>query len=54
VGPTGQVASVSATKTGNIPESVLECVKSRANSANFSPPQGGAAVVQVPVSFVKQ
>ncbi|MEY4547741.1 MAG: hypothetical protein RL685_3936 [Pseudomonadota bacterium] len=54
VGPTGQVASVSATKMGNIPESVLECVKSRANSANFSPPQGGAAVVQVPVSFVKQ
>lgn len=54
VGPTGQVASVSATKTGNIPDSVVECVKSRANSASFSPPQGGAAVVQVPVSFVKQ
>ena len=54
VGPTGQVASVGATKTGNLPESVLDCVKARANSANFSAPQGGAAVVQVPVSFVKQ
>jgi hypothetical protein len=54
VGPTGQVSGVSATKTGNIPESVMECVKQRASSANFSPPQGGAAVVQVPVSFVKQ
>jgi hypothetical protein len=54
VGPTGQVAGVTATKTGNIPDSVVECVKSRANSANFSAPQGGAAVVQVPVSFVKQ
>jgi outer membrane biosynthesis protein TonB len=54
VGPTGQVSSVSATKTGSIPDSVLECVKARASSASFSPPQGGAAVVQVPVSFVKQ
>jgi outer membrane biosynthesis protein TonB len=54
VGPTGQVSSVSATKTGNIPASVVDCVKSRANSATFAAPQGGAAVVQVPVSFVKQ
>jgi hypothetical protein len=54
VGPTGQVLSVAATKTGSIPDSVVECVKSRANSAMFAPPQGGAAVVQVPVSFVKQ
>jgi hypothetical protein len=54
VGPTGQVASVAATKTGSLPESVVECVKARATSANFSAPQGGAAVVQVPVSFVKQ
>jgi outer membrane biosynthesis protein TonB len=54
VGPTGQVLSVTATKTGNVPASVIDCVKARANSANFAPPQGGAAVVQVPVSFVKQ
>ena len=54
VGPTGNVASVSANKTGNLPQSVLDCVKARANSAVFSAPQGGAAVVQVPVSFVKQ
>jgi hypothetical protein len=54
VGPTGQVVSVTASKTGNLPVSVIDCVKARANSANFSPPQGGAAVVQVPVSFVKQ
>lgn len=54
VGPTGQVASVSATKTGNLPASVVDCVKARANSATFSAPQGGAAVIQVPVSFVKQ
>jgi outer membrane biosynthesis protein TonB len=54
VGPTGQVSGVSATKTGNIPVSVVDCVKARATSATFAAPQGGAAVVQVPVSFVKQ
>lgn len=55
VGPTGQVSSVSATKTGNLPASVVDCVKARANSATFAPPQGGGvAVVQVPVTFVKQ
>jgi outer membrane biosynthesis protein TonB len=55
VGPTGQVSSVTATKTGNLPQSVVDCVKARANSATFAPPQGGgAAVVQVPVTFVKQ
>jgi outer membrane biosynthesis protein TonB len=54
VGPTGQVAAVTATKTGNLPPEVVDCVKARANSANFSPPQGGVAVIQVPVSFVRQ
>jgi len=55
VGPTGQVTSVTATKTGNLPQSVVDCVKARANSANFAAPQGGGvAVVQVPVTFVKQ
>jgi outer membrane biosynthesis protein TonB len=55
VGPTGQVTSVTATKTGNLPESVVDCVKARASSANFAPPQGGGvAVVQVPVTFVRQ
>lgn len=55
VGPTGQVSSVTATTSGNLPSSVVDCVKARATSANFAPPQGGGmAVVQVPVTFVKQ
>lgn len=54
VGPAGQVSGVTATKTGNLPASVVDCVRSRASSATFAAPQGGAAVVQVPVSFVKQ
>jgi hypothetical protein len=55
VGPTGEVSAVTATKTGNLPASVVDCVKARATSAAFAPPQGGGvAVIQVPVTFVKQ
>lgn len=55
VGPTGQVTSVTATKTGNLPQAVVDCVKARASAASFSPPQGGGvAVIQVPVTFVNQ
>lgn len=54
VGPGGQVLGVQAKKKGNIPADVLACVKARAKSGRFDPPQGGAAVVQVPVSFVRQ
>jgi outer membrane biosynthesis protein TonB len=54
VGPTGQVLSVTNTTTGDLPPAVVSCVEARAQAAQFSPPEGGAAVVQVPVSFVKQ
>jgi hypothetical protein len=54
VGPTGQVLGVSNTTSGSIPPEVVSCVEARAKAAQFSPPEGGVAVVQVPVSFVKQ
>ena len=54
VGPSGNITGVSASKSGNIPAAVVACVKSRARSGTFSPPEGGAAVVAVPVTFVKQ
>lgn len=54
VGPGGEVTSVTATATGNLPASVVDCVKGRAQSARFSPPEGGTAVVTIPVNFVKQ
>jgi outer membrane biosynthesis protein TonB len=54
VNASGEVSNVVATKTGNLPDEVVNCVKDRAKRATFSPPQGGAAVIQVPVSFVKQ
>ena len=54
VGPGGEVASVSATPSGNLPPGVVDCVTTRAKRAQFDPPEGGASVVNVPVTFVKQ
>jgi hypothetical protein len=54
IGPGGEVSSLTATPSGNLPESVVGCVSARARGARFSPPDGGSAVVEVPVSFVKQ
>lgn len=53
VGPGGEVQSVSAAASGNL-GSAVECVKGRARSATFDPPEGGTAVINVPVTFVKQ
>jgi len=54
VGPGGEVQGVTASPSGNLPGSVVSCVQSRASAAQFDPPEGGSAVVVVPVSFVKQ
>jgi hypothetical protein len=54
VGPNGESLSVSAAPSGNLPGSVVSCVRSRAASAQFSPPAGGEAVVVAPVIFKKQ
>lgn len=54
VGPGGEVRNVTATPSGNLPQSVISCVQARAKAAQFDPPEGGSAVVQVPVTFVKQ
>jgi outer membrane biosynthesis protein TonB len=54
VGPGGEVSGVTATPSGNLPPSVVDCVSTRARRAQFDPPEGGASVVNVPVTFVKQ
>jgi len=53
VGPGGEVQSVSAASSGNL-GSAVGCVQSRASAAQFAPPEGGSAVISVPVTFVKQ
>ncbi len=54
VGPGGEVSSVVANQSGNLPATVVSCVTARARASQFSPPDGGMAVVNVPVTFVKQ
>ena len=53
VGENGYVSDAQGTATG-IPSSVVDCVLRRARSAKFDPPEGGSAVIAVPVTFVKQ
>ncbi len=53
VGPGGEVQGVSAAPSGNL-GSAVACVKARAQAAQFDAPQGGSAVIVVPVTFVKQ
>jgi hypothetical protein len=54
VGAGGEVAGVSPAPSGSLPASVISCVVARAQSAQFDPPEGGSAVIAVPVTFVKQ
>lgn len=54
VGPGGEVRNVTAVPSGTLPASVVSCVQARARAAQFDPPEGGSAAVQVPVTFVKQ
>jgi hypothetical protein len=54
VGAGGEVAGVQAAPSGSLPASVISCVQARAQAAQFDPPEGGAAVIAVPVTFVKQ
>ncbi len=54
VGSNGDVTGVSGSSSGNLPSTVVSCVKGRARSASFDPPVGGKAVVVVPVTFIKQ
>jgi len=53
VGPGGEVQSVSASSSGNL-GSAVGCVRARASAAQFAPPEGGSAVISVPVTFVRQ
>jgi hypothetical protein len=54
IGAGGEVTSVTASSSGNLPSSVVECVKGRARAGRFAPPEGGMSVIAVPVTFVKQ
>jgi len=48
----GAVSSVAADVTGNL-QTTGECVRAVARAAQFQPPEGGSAIIAVPVTFVK-
>jgi hypothetical protein len=55
VGPGGEVQSATATPQGNLPSQVVGCIRGKVMAAQFDPPEGGGvAIVQVPVSLVRQ
>lgn len=54
VGPGGEVSSVAATSSGSLTSDVVACIKSRARSLRFNPPEAGQAVVSTSYTFVKQ
>lgn len=54
VGPGGEVQSVAATSSGSLSGDVVACIKSRAQSLRFNPPEAGQAVVSTSYTFVKQ
>lgn len=54
VGPNGTVTGVTTQSSGSLPGSLASCVAARTRGASFQPPEGGAAVIVVPVTFVLQ
>ena len=54
IGPGGEVSSVSSSVSGTLSGAVVECVKGVARGGQFAPPDGGSAVIDIPLSFVQQ
>jgi len=54
VGPNGEVTSVEVRENSGLNDFVLDCIKKKIRNAEFAPPGGGGAPVQLPVNFIKQ
>jgi hypothetical protein len=54
IGPNGEVLSASPSGGGGLSGEVVSCVVARVQSAQFAPPEGGSALVVIPVTFVSQ
>jgi hypothetical protein len=53
IGPNGEVLGVGGGATGSLGP-IVPCLKAVVRSGNFAPPEGGSAVVSIPITFVKQ
>ena len=50
----GEVEAVTPSPSRNLPASVIACVVARARAAQFDPPEGGSAIINVPVTFASE
>jgi hypothetical protein len=53
VGPNGEVMGVGGGGGGSL-GSIVGCLKAVVSGGGFSPPDGGSAVITIPITFVKQ
>ena len=53
IGPNGEVRGVSGGGGGGL-GAIVGCLKAVVRSGAFAPPEGGSAVVSIPITFVKQ
>lgn len=54
IGPKGEVLSATPAGAKGLSPAVVDCVAQRVSSAQFDPPDGGGAVIVIPVSFYPQ
>jgi hypothetical protein len=52
IGQNGEVLSASASGGDGLSRSVVSCVQARVAAAQFAPPEGGGAIIVIPVTFV--
>jgi len=53
IGPNGEVQSVGGGGSGDLAP-IVPCLKAVVSGGGFAPPEGGGAVVTIPISFVRQ
>jgi hypothetical protein len=53
IAPSGEVLTAVATKSSGLSATVIACVAARVSAAQFAVPDGGAATVIIPVTFVR-
>ncbi|MCC6556676.1 MAG: AgmX/PglI C-terminal domain-containing protein [Polyangiaceae bacterium] len=54
IGPNGDVLSATPSGASGLSSKVVGCVVGRVAGARFEPPEGGFAIVVIPISFVRQ
>jgi hypothetical protein len=53
IGPNGEVLSVGGGGSGGL-GAIVPCLKAVVRGGGFSPPDGGSAIISIPITFIKQ